>query len=91
MAPKNIIISINAVSDDVASSNEGVDMQQLQDKIRILRTKFGWSQETLARKIDVSLSTVQRWELRGTKPTRLAQRELEKLFKKAKIEKPITK
>ena len=91
MALKYIIISINAVSDDVASSNEGVNMQTLQGKIKILRTKLGWSQETLARKIDVSLSTVQRWELRGTKPTRLAQRELEKLFKKAKIEEPITK
>jgi len=76
------------VSDDVASSNEGVDMQQLQDKIKILRTKLGWSQETLARKIDVSLSTVQRWELKGTRPTKLAQKELEKLFKKAGMKGP---
>jgi DNA-binding transcriptional regulator YiaG len=88
MTPKNIIISINAVSDDVASSNEGVDMQQLQDKIKILRTKLGWSQETLARKIDVSLSTVQRWELKGTRPIKLAQKELEKLFKKAGMKGP---
>ncbi len=66
-------------------------MEELQLKVKELRYKMGWSQETLARRIDVSLSTVQRWELRGTKPTRLAQRELEKLFKKAKIEEPITK
>ncbi len=66
-------------------------MEELQLKVKELRYKMGWSQETLARRIDVSLSTVQRWELRGTKPTRLAQRELEKLFKKAKIEEHITK
>ena len=76
------------MSDDVASSNEGGDMQQLQDNIKILRTKLGWSQETLARKIDVSLSTVQRWELKGTRPTNLAKKELEKLFKKAGMKGP---
>lgn len=63
-------------------------MQQLQDKIKILRTKLGWSQEDLARHIDVSLSTVQRWELKGTRPTKLARKELEKLFKKAGMEEP---
>ncbi len=66
-------------------------MEELQSKVKELRYKMGWSQETLARRIDVSLSTVQRWELKGTRPTRLAQRELEKLFKKAKIKEPVTK
>ena len=60
-------------------------MQQLQDKIKILRNKLGWSQEDLARHIDVSLSTVQRWEIKGVKPNRLARRELEKLFRKAGV------
>lgn len=45
-----------------------------------------WSQEDLARRIDVSLSTVQRWELKGTKPHRLARRELKKLFRRAGID-----
>jgi len=42
---------------------------------------MNWSQEELARNIGVSLSSVQRWELRYVKPSRLAQRELNKLFK----------
>ena len=39
-----------------------------------------WTQEDLARILSVSLSTVQRWESKGAKPTRLARRELTKLF-----------
>ncbi len=60
-------------------------MDQLQYKVRALRNKMDWSQEDLARYIDVSLSTVQRWEMKGSKPHRLARRELEKLFRKANI------
>jgi len=62
---------------------------QLQEKIKTLRSKMGWSQEDLAREIDVSLSTVQRWEGKGSKPSRLARKELEKLFRKAKLEEPV--
>lgn len=60
-------------------------MEQFKEKLKILREKRGWSQEDLARAIDVSLSTVQRWEKRDVKPTRLARRELSKLFKEARI------
>ena len=60
-------------------------MEELKEKVKTLRKKMGWSQEDLARCIDVSLSTVQRWELKKVKPNKLAQRELNKLFKKAKI------
>ena len=63
-------------------------MQQLQERIKELRTIMGWSQEGLARQIDVSLSTVQRWEHRSVKPSRLAQRELNKLFKRAGLDGP---
>ena len=56
--------------------------EHLQEKVKALRNKMGWSQEDLARHIDVSLSTVQRWEIKGSRPTRLAQRELKKLFKR---------
>ncbi len=66
-------------------------MEGLQKRVKALRNKLDWSQEDLARHIDVSLSTVQRWELKDTKPSRLARRELEKLFRKAKIEEPATK
>ena len=45
-----------------------------------------WAQEDLAREIGVSLSTVQRWEGKGAKPTRLARRELARLFEEAEID-----
>ena len=53
---------------------------ELQEKLKKLRRKKGWAQEDLARQIGVSLSTVQRWERKGARPTRLARRELDKLF-----------
>jgi DNA-binding transcriptional regulator YiaG len=60
-------------------------MQQLCEKVRELRTKKGWAQEHLAREIGVSLSTVQRWEKKGGRPTYLARRELIRLFREAGI------
>jgi len=61
-------------------------VEQLSQKAKILRAKMSWSQEELARQIGVSLSTVQRWELKRVKPSRLAMRELNKLFKKAGLD-----
>ena len=61
-------------------------MEEFKKKVKALREKKGWSQEDLARKIDVSLSTVQRWEKKESKPTRLARRELRRLFKEAGFE-----
>jgi len=60
-------------------------MERLQEKLRELRKKKEWTQEDLAREMNVSLSTVQRWEKRGGEPTRLARRELKKFFRKAGI------
>ena len=60
-------------------------MEQFKEKVRKLREKKGWAQEDLAREIDVSLSTVQRWEGKGAKPIRHARRELERLFREAEI------
>ena len=64
-------------------------MGQLRDSIKKLRSTMGWSQEDLARKVDVSLSTVQRWEGNVSVPSRLAKKQLVKLFKKAKLEVPV--
>ena len=61
-------------------------MKELKEKVRELRRRKEWVQEDLAREMGVSLSTVQRWEKRGGNPTRLARRELKKLFKEAGIE-----
>ena len=60
-------------------------MEQFKEKVRKLREKKGWAQEDLAREIDVSLSTVQRWEGKGAKPIRHARRELERLFRETGI------
>ncbi len=60
-------------------------MEQLREKVKELRKKKGWVQEDLVRGINVNLSTVQRWEGKGAKPTRLARRELQKLFEQAGI------
>ena len=60
-------------------------MERLRGKVKELRKKKGWAQEDLARKIGVSLSTVQRWEKQGGQPTRLPRRELARLFKEAGI------
>ena len=61
-------------------------MKRLREKLKELRKRKGWVQEDLAREIGVSLSTVQRWEMKDVKPTRLARRELKRLFKKAEID-----
>lgn len=61
-------------------------MKELKQKVRELRRKKGWAQEDLAREMGVSLSTIQRWETKGANPTRLARKELKKLFTGAGIE-----
>ena len=60
-------------------------MEHLSEKVKELRKKRGWAQEDLAQEIDVSLSTVQRWEGRGAKPIRHARRDLERLFREVGI------
>ena len=63
-------------------------MERLKENVRELRRKMGWAQEDMTREIGVSLSTVQRWEKQGAKPTRrLARRELTRLFQEAGIHK----
>ena len=61
-------------------------MERLKEKVKELRVKKGWAQEDLAREVGVSLSTVQRWEKRGARPTRIARRVLQRLFQKAGID-----
>ncbi len=60
-------------------------MNNLSEKVKELRRKKDWAQEDLAREVYVSLSTVQRWEKQGARPTRLARRELARLFREAGI------
>ena len=60
-------------------------MEELREKVKELRQRMGWAQEDLARQINVSLSTVQRWEGKGAKPTRNTRQELARLFREAGI------
>ena len=51
---------------------------ELADAIKKIRDENGWSMETLARRLGVSLQTVYRWE-KGTKPSPLAKEKLGEL------------
>ena len=62
-------------------------MDHLNEQTKVLRKKLRCSQEYLTREISVSLSTVQRWETKGSKPIRLARMQLDKLFRRINIEK----
>ena len=55
-------------------------MESLGDRLRRLRKDKAWAQEDLARHLDVSLSTLQRWETKEVRPTRLARKALRKCF-----------
>jgi len=56
-------------------------MERLADKLKHCRGRKGWTQEQLARKIGVSLNTVQRWETGKTHPSPLAMEKLQELLK----------
>jgi len=60
-------------------------VEEFRGKVKELRKKMGWAQEDLARQINVSLSTIQRWEGKGAKPTRHVRQELARLFREAGI------
>ncbi len=60
-------------------------MEELEEKIKTPPKKRGWSNESVAREIDVSLSKVQRREAKGANSTRLVGREFKRLFRTAGI------
>lgn len=45
---------------------------ELSEKVRYVRDKLKISQEDLARALNVSYATINRWENSKTKPTRMA-------------------
>jgi DNA-binding transcriptional regulator YiaG len=57
-------------------------MKQQRIDIKAIRLELGFTQEDLARKMGLSLSTVSKWEQRLFSPSRLAREKLEKLLKK---------
>lgn len=60
-------------------------VENLGDTLKRVRKEKAWAQEDLARHLDVSLSTVQRWENKQVRPTRLARKTLRKLFRQVGI------
>jgi DNA-binding transcriptional regulator YiaG len=55
--------------------------------IKAIRLKLGFTQEDLARKLELTLSTVSKWEQRLFSPSRLAREKIEKLLKKEGLKK----
>ena len=51
--------------------------------VRRLRRKLGLTQEGLARRLDVSTVTVNRWERRHSKPRGLSAKALDAVAKRA--------
>ena len=50
--------------------------------IKAIRLKLGFTQEDLARKLGLALSTVSKWEQGIFSPSGLAREKIEKLVKK---------
>jgi putative transcriptional regulator len=50
--------------------------------IKAIRLDLGFTQEDLARKLGLALSTVSKWEQGVTSPSRLAREKLQKLRRK---------
>jgi putative transcriptional regulator len=57
------------------------NMDNIVNKLKLCRTRKGWTQEQLARQMGVTLNTVQRWESAKTYPSPLAMDKLSVLFK----------
>lgn len=55
------------------------------ESIKKLRNKMLLTQEELAKKLDVSFASVNRWENGEHEPTMKVKRELMKLMKKYKV------
>jgi len=49
--------------------------------IKAIRLELGFTQEDLARKLGLALSTVSKWEQGLFSPSRLAREKIEKLMK----------
>jgi transcriptional regulator with XRE-family HTH domain len=56
-------------------------MEDIVNRLKHIRSRKGWTQESLARKVGVSLNTVQRWESGKTHPSPLAMEKLKDLLR----------
>ncbi len=65
-----------------------MDNKDIPKMVRELRAALGLTQEQFAAKIGVTWATINRWENDRGKPYPLAMRQLEKLQKRTKRNKP---
>ncbi len=52
----------------------------MSSAIKALREKLGWSREKMAGELGISYFTLQKWELGLNKPSRVFQREIDRLI-----------
>ena len=50
--------------------------------VKAIRVELGFTQEDLARRLGLALSTISKWEQGVTSPSRLAREKLKKFLKK---------
>jgi len=55
--------------------------------VKAIRLELGFTQEDLARKLGLALSTVSKWEQGIFSPSRLARQKLERLLRKGRKKK----
>ena len=53
------------------------------DDVKRIRDQLGWSQTRMAAELGTDAGTISRWERGVRKPSRLAQKELERLARRA--------
>jgi putative transcriptional regulator len=57
-------------------------MKKEKIDIKAFRIRLGFTQEDLARKLGLSLSTVSKWEQGVTGPSRLAREKIDRFLKR---------
>ena len=62
-----------------------VDDMEFPEKVRFVRDKLNLSQEDLARELNVSFSTINRWENEKTKPIKMARAVFDTFCKSHRI------
>jgi putative transcriptional regulator len=77
---KKFLTTLNYCDSKVTMKKEPID-------IKTIRVQLGFTQEDLARKLGLALSTVSKWEQGVSSPSRLAREKLEKLLKKEGMKK----
>ena len=65
---------------------DGVNDMEFSKKISFVREKLSMSQEELARALNVSFATVNRWENAKSKPIKVTLAAFESFCKKHKID-----